>query len=141
MRKVAFGLAMFLLGLLITGVPSSAQAIPRISFPMLGAATTGTGPAVFVGGYNNLTVYITGTGTVSSGTLLIEEAYWDESQGYTAAYTGTWSQIKSLTGGTDFGTNAQTGYHLTTSAYSHVRARISSNIGGGGNITVWLIGQ
>ncbi len=138
MRPIALGVLLFLLGCAITGIPSHAQAVPVITRPTLGAATTGTGQAINVTGYTNLTFYIIGSGTVSGGTLLIEEAYYDDSQ-TGSEYTGTWSQVKSLAAGSDFGTNAQTGYHPALGSFSHVRGRISSNITGGGSITVWVV--
>lgn len=111
----------------------------RLSTTLLSAVTTGTSQGIDTRGMNNLTVYITSTGTVSGGTLLVEEAYYNLMT--QPIYSGTWSQVKSLAGGTDFGTNSQTAYHPTTAAYDHVRVRISSNITGGGTITVQLVGQ
>jgi hypothetical protein len=119
--------------------PLHAQGQSLLQSTLLNAVTSGTSQPIDTRRYNNLTVYIASTGTVSGGTLLIEEAFYDPSQ--TSIYSLTWSQVKSLTGGTDFGTNSQTAYHPTTGAFNHVRARVSSTITGGGTITVTLVGQ
>jgi hypothetical protein len=94
--------------------------------------TTGTGVAVSVPISSKCPrFHVRGAGTISGGTIIIEEALSPD-------YTGTWSQIQSiaasgLTGG------AEQVIHLIDSTISAVRARISSNITGGGSVSVDLV--
>lgn len=90
--------------------------------------TTGTGTAFDLrGDVDNVTVYVTATGTVSGGTVRIEEA--DD-----AAFSGTWSQIQDVTPIT----NAVVAVHLT-GAIAAIRARITSNITGGATVDVRIV--
>lgn len=83
-------------------------------------------------GYSTLSVYQTGLGTITGGTILIEEAP-------TKAYAGTWSLVLTLdatlvTGGATQATA------LPIGAYAWVRGRISNTITGGGIMSVFLVG-
>ena len=114
----------------------SAQTYPSITAgpqTLLNAATTGTGATLNVNGKAvQLTVAIQATGTISGGTIVVEEAYYQ-----TQTYTGTWSVIRTFTGATDFSTSSQTVFHSQAPAgYWKVRARIGSSITGGGTVTV-----
>ena len=93
----------------------------------LNAVTTGTGTAVDVGNGNYVTFYVSGAGTITSGTIILEEAD-------TQTYAGTWSQLATISASTLSGGVAQA-FHFT-GALAWVRARISSNIVGGGTVTI-----
>ncbi len=119
-------------------LPAIAQQYPGITAgpqTLQSAATTGLGSVLNVNGRAaELTVVVQGTGTTSGGVIKIEEAYWSPT---TSQYTGTWSVIATLTAGTEFTSNTQTVYHTSApAAFWKVRARISSDITGGGTVTV-----
>lgn len=94
-----------------------------------------TSEAVRVSGYANITVYIIGAGTLSSGVITIEQAFIEPRQA--ATYTGTWSAITTVNA-TDVTAGQQKAIHLTVAAYNHIRTRISTVIGGGGTISTAL---
>lgn len=72
------------------------------------------------------TVYLYGAGTVSGGTVVVEEAH-DET------YAGTWSVIQSVTASTLNGA----GLAIHIGGYvAALRVRVSSAITGGGSIGV-----
>ncbi len=71
-----------------------------------------------------------GSGTISGGTLLIEEADYGDDE---PPYSGTWSQLVSVAC-SDVTGGAQKGVHLSLGAYGYLRARISSAVTGGGTI-------
>ena len=89
-------------------------------------------PAANAGGYASLTVYQTGVGTISAGTVLIEEAP-------TADYTGTWSLLLTLDA-TDVTGGATQATACPLGAYAYIRARISVTVTGGGDMSVFLVG-
>lgn len=110
---------------------TQAQA-PGFRSVSLNAATTGTGTAVNVAGRAAVVFYLRGTGTISSGVVTLEEAdYNPQSE---AQYAGTWSSITTLNTNT-VTAGAQVAYHLPLGAYRYVRARISTTVAGGGNVT------
>lgn len=78
-----------------------------------------------------ISLYLRGIGTITSGTILIEEADWSPSEG---DYSGTPSVLQTISASAVTG-NAQIGYHFIDSSYGFVRVRISVVIGGGGSIT------
>ena len=98
------------------------------------------GPWIDVRGYSYITFYVTGEGTVSSGVITFEEAapkvFLANGGGEVVGETtGAYSSITTysasgVTGG------AQAAVHITVAAYCYVRARISTAIGGGGDVTV-----
>lgn len=98
----------------------------------LTGVTTGTSVPVRVTAYDNLSFFVIGAGTISGGTVLIEEAS-------SPTYAGTWSQIATIDPTTVTG-GAQTVYHTPPdNSFSYVRARISSDItGSGGAVSVTL---
>ena len=97
----------------------------------LSAATTGTGTSVNIPiSSNNPRINVRGVGTISGGTLILEEAS-------SPAYTGTWSQLLSITASALTGGAEQVVHILGT--LGAVRGRISSNITGGGSVTVGVI--
>lgn len=87
--------------------------------------------------FNCLLVFITGTGTTSSGVITIEEA--DD-----VGYTGTWSAITTVNA-SDVSGGKTFGYHVAGGggifAFGAIRVRISTTIGGGGSITAVLRGN
>jgi hypothetical protein len=95
----------------------------------LAAATTGTGASVDVGNGNYVTFYVTGTGTITGGTIILEESDLK-------SYAGTWSQLQSVTASSLSGGVVQA-FHFA-GAIAWVRARISSNITGGGTVDVYV---
>lgn len=114
--------------------PFTAQLLTEVT------ADETTSVAVEVGGLSALTFYVIGSGTTSSGVITIEEAWYDPSLfGGTGGYGGTWSSMTTINA-SDVTGGAQKAYHPSFGAYKWVRARISTAIGGGGNISVVLIG-
>lgn len=97
--------------------------------------TSGTGPWFDVRGQNNLLVTFQSIGTTSGGTILIEETdAIDDSNAATA------SQLASQAASGFTGT-AKLGTHIVLGCGGYVRARISSNITGGGSVIVTLRGN
>lgn len=89
-------------------------------------------------GYPYVTVYVTGTGTTSSGVITFEEADYDPNTG--VPYGGTWSPITTVNA-SDVSGGLQKTIKFPVAAYAWIRARISTAIGGGGTITVVLRGS
>ena len=92
-------------------------------------------------GYQHLTVFVTGYGTISTGTLIVEES---DQQGF----GGTWSQIDSIdltavTGGSTTGIQQASHEPVSapgTFAYRWVRLRIGTSVtGSGGSVSVSLL--
>lgn len=107
--------------------------------PLLSAQTadeTASQP-VDCSGFPNVSVYVTGTDTTSSGVITIEEADFDPSVLASAPYTGTWSSITTVNA-SDVDGGKQKAIHLPVGAYGWVRTRISTVIGGGGSISTSL---
>ncbi len=104
--------------------------------------TTGNGGILYLRGQcARLTIVIQGTGTTSGGTLTIEEALYNidiPSDGFpiTPAYSGTWSTIGAVINASDVSGGKQEVIHAEGSFWA-VRVRISSNITGGGTVTVY----
>lgn len=125
--------------------------ITPIRVVLLNAVTTGTSGAVSLKDYVAPALYIIGTGTISTGTLVVEEADWDESLAST--YAGTWSTIyfivppattavsaidlTALTGGSP---GKQQSLKLRgPNAYGYFRVRVGTDVtGAGGTVTVVL---
>ncbi len=92
--------------------------------------TTGTSKPINAKEYDELVFTFESVGTTSGGTLLIEEASRPN-------YSGTWSQIASVSASAFTGT-VQQAYHIAPNKYAFVRVRISSDITGGGTVLVFL---
>lgn len=91
------------------------------------AATSGNGNALAVSAsFRNHVFQFTSSGTTSGGVITIEEAP-------TADFAGTWSSLTTVNA-SDFTGGATKEVHVE-GILSAVRARISSNITGGGNIS------
>lgn len=109
-------------------VTSTAKGVP---VTLLDAVTSGIGTAVVVPiTSKNQRVHTRGAGTITGGTILIEEAK-------DPAYTGTWSEIQSITA-SDLTGGAETVTHIV-GTMNAIRGRISSAILGGGSITMELV--
>lgn len=94
--------------------------------------TTGTGVAVSIpNSSKNPCVYVRGAGTITGGTIIIEEAS-------DVAYAGTWSQIQSIAASGMTG-GAEVAIHLSGVTLKGIRARVSSNITGGGSVSADLV--
>lgn len=98
----------------------------------LNQVTTGTGTAIAFNDCRQVSWLVTGSGTISSGTVLIESAD-------SLTYSGTWNQLDSIDASTLTG-GATTGNTFPMPPGGFVRGRISANIVGGGNVTVALNG-
>ncbi len=90
--------------------------------------TAGTSQPIEFGPNDEWVLYFESIGTTSGGTVLIEEASRRN-------YTGTWSQVQSISASAFTGT-VQQAYHFSPNAFAWVRVRISSAITGGGSIVV-----
>jgi len=104
---------------------------------LLDAVTTGQSQPIMMAAHIAPTFYVIGTGTVSGGTVLIEEADANPETG-PGGYSGTWSLVYTVTA-SDVSGGKQKAIHLTgPNSYGYLRARVSSDITGGGTITVVL---
>lgn len=86
-------------------------------------------------GYALQTYVVQGNGTTSSGVITFEEASWDPQTEST--YTGTWSTILAVNA-SDVTGGAQKFIHISSTANAYSRPRISTVIGGGGTVSVFL---
>ena len=100
----------------------------------LTGVTTGTSQPIFYPAHGIIAFYFRSIGTTSGGTVLIEEADWGPNE---QPYSGTWSQVASVSASTFTG-GVQLAYHITDTSYRYLRVRISSTITGGGSILVSL---
>jgi hypothetical protein len=108
------------------------SASPGRPVSLLSAVTTGTGVAVAVPmSEGNCRITLTGVGTVTGGTIVLEEAE-------SPTYNGTWSQLYSLTFSVTALTNLIQTIHIM-GKLGFVRARISANVTGGGTVSADLI--
>jgi len=86
---------------------------------------------LFIGGNSRqAAICLEGKGTITSGVVTIEEAYYPDGS---TPYTGTWGPITTVNG-TDLSGNVQKFVRPMYSAWA-VRVRISTAIGGGGTVT------
>lgn len=98
--------------------------------PLLSINTSNGNSATIETSNNNHVITVKGAGTITSGTISIEEAD-DEN------YTGTWSVVFTVTA-SDVTAGAAKAIHIT-GAFRALRARISVAIGGGGSISADLV--
>ena len=96
-----------------------------------------TGVIVDVLGRTNITVYLQGTGTTSSGVITIEESCWIPGH---ESESNSWASVATVNA-SDASAGAQKVTRLTAGSYSQLRIRISTVIGGGGSITARLTAQ
>lgn len=98
---------------------------------LLDAVTTGTSVTVGVNGRSREHVfYIYGAGTVTAGAVTIEEAH-------SASYSGTWDAVASAV--TVVSSTVDT--VRVTGCFGALRARVSTNVTGGGNVSVEYFGH
>lgn len=108
-----------------------------LNFNFVNASTTGTftSQAIDCRSFANLVLYQRGAGTIAGGVVVIEEAP-------TADYSGTWSDTgATVTPTAVSGTAVCQAIHLTSGAYGFLRARLSTQISGGGTWTLDLVGN
>jgi len=98
----------------------------------LNAATTGTGTAIAFNDCRQVNWIVTGAGTISGGTVVIESSY-------DPTYVGVWNQLDSIDASTLSG-GAAIGNTYPMPPGGFCRARISDPITGGGTIAVRLNG-
>ena len=118
------------------GPPTLSPHSPQVLQNAQTAAQDG-GILYIAGQCARLTVVLQGAGTITTGNVSIEEAYYDQTRG-DPVYAGTWSLVTTaialgtVTGG------QQSVVHFTGSLWA-VRVRISTALTGGGTITaiVW----
>ena len=97
--------------------------------------TTGTGPWFPVlNAWTLLTIATTGIGTITAGTLLIEET--DDPSDPNAAMPSQLSTLDLTT----ISAGKKNVAHVGPGAYEYIRARLSANITGGGQAYVTLAG-
>lgn len=119
----------------------NSQAPARVTLFVAGSTAAAASQPVVLARAAILTVNLKGTGTISAGTLLIEEASYDPQT--EPIYGSTWSQVQSIDLTAVTGGIAQS-IHVPTSvpgqyAWDVVRGRISSAVTGGGSVEVTLI--
>lgn len=90
-------------------------------------------------GFGLQTYVIQSNGVTSSGVITFEEASWADTEDI---YTGDWSAITTVNA-SDVNTGSATGtaqkfVHISATANAYTRPRISTAIGGGGTISVFL---
>ena len=97
------------------------------------ATAVGNGSAVYIGAQaRRSTVYLRGTGTIVSGSIVIEEAS-------DLLFSGTWSSLVTVAASTLSG-GVETAVHIDA-VVGAVRARVSVAIGGGGNVSANVLGR
>lgn len=90
-------------------------------------------------GLSQAAVWITGTGTTSSGVITLEEADYDPAK--QPIYGGTWSLITTVNA-SDVTGGVTKAIHLPAFALPRwLRVRVSTAIGGGGSIEVTVTGS
>lgn len=109
---------------------------------------TATGSSVILpvhGACKIVTIVVQGNGTISAGTLVLEEAYFAPVDG--VPYPGTWSALPVDSAGnasidlTDLSGGAQQVFHYPGSMWA-VRARLTDAVTGtGGSVTVTAWGN
>ena len=110
----------------------------RIPLLKLETVDETTSTPVLVLGYSNLSIYVTGAGTTSSGVVTIETADYDPANAADALYAGTWSPITTVNA-SDVSGGKQKVITVSNIAYTWIRTRISTVIGGGGTISTTVV--
>ena len=106
-------------------------------FALQTAATTGNGQVAHIGNQvRSLTFFVTGAGTITAGTVVLEEA--PQQSPFQFPYTGTWSEIQTVALAGLSGGEVQA-VHIEGS-FADVRARISADVEGGGTVSVEVQG-
>lgn len=99
--------------------------------PLLSAVTTGTGLGVAIPNVSKeVRLHVRGSGVVSGGTIVIEEALDPE-------FAGTWSLLSTITAASFTGGVEQV-IHIISNIGS-IRARVTANVTGGGTMSIDLV--
>ncbi len=111
--------------ILLLGSQSTATGV------ITGVTATGVSiPIERASGAGVVTLYMRSTGTMSAGTILIEEADWMPRE---VPYSGTWSVLQTIAA-TDLTGTIVKAYHITDTCYGYIRVRVSVEITGGGTL-------
>jgi hypothetical protein len=102
------------------------------SISLNAVTAAGAGKAIAFNDTSQVNWLVQGTGTISSGTVVIESAHAYD-------YSGTWKELDSIDASTLTG-GALDGNTFPVVPGGFVRARVSVQIQGGGNITAYLNG-
>jgi hypothetical protein len=101
-------------------------------------ATASVCVPVNVLGYSNISIYVTGADTTSSGVITIETADYDVTNAADTIYAGTWSPITTVNA-SDVSGGKQKVITVSNVAYTWVRTRVSTVIAGGGTVSTTLV--
>ncbi len=111
---------------------------------LLNGVTTGASVPQTCDGVRDMTLYLSGAGTISAGTLLVEEAAYDPTGRVSPTMPpAVWS---SVTGSnpidcTEVTAGGCKAYQLPPGAYAQVRVLVGTTVSGsGGKIYVTLVG-
>lgn len=108
---------------------------PRRSVVMPDASADETlGQPTYAAGFALQTYVVQGTGVTSSGVITFEEASYEAEA---VPYAGAWSTITTVNA-SDVTGGAQKFIHISATANAYTRPRISTAIGGGGTVAVFL---
>lgn len=103
--------------------------------------TTGTQLVAECSGMVWLTLYLKGAGVITSGVIVLEEA--DYFGVIPPVGPTTWSPLLTINAAdvtaADASSTAQIVYPLPVRAYGVIRARLTTDIGGGGTVSAELI--
>lgn len=106
----------------------------RVAGVLTGVTAAQTSMPVNLKTYPLASIYVRASGgTISSGTLVIEQAWWDPISG-DQPYGGQWSALQTITLSTLSGTDQQQAFNVGAEASGFVRVRLSAAVVGGGTI-------
>ena len=88
-----------------------------------------------VQGYRDIAVYLKGTGTINAGVVVVEEADYNPK---TEPIPSAWATLYSFDADDTTG-GATVSTHLPTAAYSFIRLRVTTAIGGGGSVEAAVV--
>jgi hypothetical protein len=122
------------------------MSLPALETVLLNGVSSGSSKAVNVKGYRDLTIYLAGTGTLSTGTVIVEEAYYNvtgtPSSNTIVLPPTTWSSVTGISplAVSEVSGGLQKAYQLPPGAYAFIKVSVGTSITGGGTITVALVG-
>src|SRR5690349_14483147 len=100
----------------------SQVALGTLKQSLFTAKTAGTGEPIDARGYPCVPLYVSASAAPGAGTLMLEEADWNDNS---SPYAGTWSQIASINLVTVFSGGASMyAYRVTPAAFAWVRVRV-----------------
>ena len=108
----------------------------QLNVNLINASTGGTptSGAADCRSFQCLVLYATGLGTISGGAVTIEEAP-------TENYGGTWSDTGATVTPADVTGGKTKAVRLTTGCYGFIRARVTTQVSGGGSWTLDILGN